>query len=167
MPMSYPKAFRERTVARLLSPNGPTVMALAQEIGVSRASLYRWKDEYFHKGKVSEMGKKRSQDWSAEEKFQAVLETANLNEEDLGAYCRRNGLHVSTLKMWRETCLSSIRKGPKVNPEAKALKKENQELKRDLRRKEKALAEATALLVLKKKVALIWGNADGEGEADA
>ena len=163
--MSYPKAFKERTVVRLLSLDGSRIGALAREIGVSRATLYRWKDMYLHKGQVTEMSKSRPQDWSAEEKFRSVLETANLNEEDLGAYCRRNGLHVSTLKMWQETCLCSIRKGPKVDPVAKALKKENQELKRDLHRKEKALAEATALLVLKKKAHLIW-SLDGEDVGD-
>jgi transposase-like protein len=108
---------------------------------------------------------KRPQDWSAEEKLQAVMDAANLNEADLGEYCRRNGLHTEVLEIWRETCLTSIRKGPRINPVEKALQKEIKELKRDLRRKEKALAEATALLILKKKAALIWGT-DGEDEGD-
>ena len=109
--------------------------------------------------------KKRPQDWSAEEKFQAVMDSANLNEEELGAYCRRNGLHAEVLGIWRETCLTSIRKGPRVNPVEKALKMELKKVKRDLRRKDKALAEATALLILKKKAELIWGE-EGEDEED-
>lgn len=107
--------------------------------------------------------KRRPQDWSAEEKFQAVMETANLNETELGAYCRRNGLHTQILEIWRETCLTSIRKGPRINPAEKALKKENKELKRDLRRKVKALAEATALLILKKSGPDLGGSRGRRG----
>ena len=164
--MAYPKAFRETMMCKLLSPGSPGVQVLAQEHGVSKNALYRWRAEY---ERNSAMGddhlKKRPQDWSAEEKLQAVMDTANLNEAGLGEYCRRNGLHTEVLEIWRETCLTSIRKGPRINPVEKALQKENRELKRDLRRKEKALAEATALLILKKKAALIWGT-DGEDEGD-
>ena len=106
---------------------------------------------------------KRPQDWTAEEKFMAIMETAAMNEEELGSYCRRNGVTSEQLSLWKETCLASIRKGPKVDPERKILEKENKFLKRDLRRKEKALAETAALLVLKKKAAEIWGEGE-EGD---
>jgi transposase len=36
------------------------------------------------------------------------------------------------------------------------------ELEKELRRKDKALAEAAALLVLQKKVQAIWGDADDD-----
>jgi transposase-like protein len=100
--------------------------------------------------------------WSAEEKFTAVMQAANLTDEELGAFCRSKGVHASQLKQWRENFLASVRKGPKVDPEKKGLEKQIASLQRDLRRKERALAEASALLVLKKKAALIWG----EGEED-
>ena len=163
--MAYPKAFRETIIRKLLSPWSPGLRELARTHGVSKNTVMRWRAEYQRSGMEDDDLKKRPQDWPAEEKFQAVMDTANLNKSDLGAYCRRNGLHGETLEIWRETCLTSIRKGPRINPVEKALKKENHELKRDLRRKEKALAEATALLILKKKAALIWGE-DGEDEGD-
>ena len=107
---------------------------------------------------------RRPQDWSADEKFMAILETANMTEGELGSYCRRSGLTSSQLKLWKEMCLASIRKGPKVDPEKKGLEKEMKMLKRDLRRKEKALAETAALLVLKKKAAQIWGYEEEEDD---
>lgn len=164
--MGYPKELRDAVIVKLLSPNSPGPTKVADEFGISFKTVYRWRNMYQQGSNMEDTLKKRPQDWSAEEKFQALMDTANLNEEEMGDYCRRNGLHSDVLQIWRETCLTSIRKGPRVNPIEKKLKVENKELKRDLRRKEKALAETTALLVLKKKAALIWGT-DVEDEDDS
>ena len=152
---NYSDEFREAVVRRLLSENGPSITDLAEETGVSIASIWRWREKL--SGELDLNGNKRPQDWSAEEKFLAILETAHLNEEELGSYCRRNGLTCEQLEIWKQTCISSIRKGPKVDPEKKNLEKELKSVKRELRRKEKALSETAALLVLKKKAAEIWG----------
>ena len=163
--MVYSLEFRQATVEKILKGER-TVLEIEKESGVSDSTIYRW---LHRSGNLSEgeskilAKKKRPQEWSADEKFRALMETAGYNEEEQGAYCRRNGIHVSQLNLWKESCVASMRKGPKTDPEKKALKLENQNLKRDLRRKEKALAETTALLVLKKKAAEIFGNSeDGE-----
>lgn len=138
-------------VSRLSSPGGPGIPDLARETGISAATLLRWRRSHQIEGmETLDKKEKRPQDWSAEEKFMAILEISNMSEEALGAYCRRNGVHASQLELWKEQCLASVRKGPKVDPEKKALSQEIKELKRDLRKKEKALAEASALLILKK-----------------
>jgi len=105
------------------------------------------------------MAAKRPQDWTAEEKLQAVIEAAGLSEEELGEFLRRQGLHGAQLQQWRDGVLagleqSSKRGSRKSSPEARRVR----ELERELDRKEKALAEAAALLVLKKKVRKIWGD---------
>ena len=161
--MAYSKEFREAMVARLLSPGGG-LKTLARESGLNRSTLRRWKVEFSEGGGALESKSKKPQDWSAEEKFLAVQETGPMNEEDLGAYCRRNGLHVGQLNMWKAQCLASIRKGPKTDPEKRELRQEVKVLKRELRRKEKALAETAALLVLKKKMATIWGREEDEDD---
>lgn len=160
--MAYSMAFRKAAVEKLLA-GGQTVVNLRNELGVSRETLYRWLNNFTHHdvGKVATLPKKkRPQDWSAEEKYRALMETTGYNAEEMSVYCRRNGIHVSQLEGWKETCLAGMRKGPKTDPEKKALKAENQDLKRDLRRKEKALAETAALLVLKKKAAEIFGKSE-------
>ena len=102
--------------------------------------------------------------WTSRDKFAAVLETAALNEADLAAYCRQRGLFPEQIQAWRTACeqandwerASSQRLGQATKEEKKRIKT----LERDLARKEKALAEAAALLVLRKNAAAIWG--DGE-----
>lgn len=103
------------------------------------------------------MGSKptKPQSWSREHRLEALLETHSLSEEELGKWCRERGLHTHHLKQWRQDLASE---SSPSDAEAKALRQENRELKKDLRRKEKALAETSALLVLKKKAAAIWGE---------
>jgi hypothetical protein len=102
--------------------------------------------------------------WSSRDKFAAVLETAALNEADLAEYCRKRGLFPAQIAAWRAACeqandwdrASSARLGRAAKEEKKRVKN----LERELARKDRALAETAALLVLRKKAAAIWG--DGE-----
>ena len=109
---------------------------------------------------------RRPQDWSADEKLEAVIHASTLTEEELGAFLREKGLHEADLVAWRKTVLTASRaalsgkrpgKGRKQTKEARRIR----ELEKELDRKEKALAEAAALLVLKKKVQAIWGDEEG------
>lgn len=105
---------------------------------------------------------KRPKDWTPEEKLQAVLEALQLPEEDLGAYLRKKGLHESNLKQWHQEMLGALqnkvsgKKSSGKSAEAKRIR----QLERELLRKDKALAETAALLVLKKKAQAIWGGED-------
>ena len=101
---------------------------------------------------------KRPQDWSAEEKLAAVLEAAALSEENLGVFLRTRGLHDAQLQQWRDQMLIGL--------EPKAVKRSESKrihaLEKELRRKDMALAETAALLVLKKKAQEIWGDEDDD-----
>lgn len=97
---------------------------------------------------------RRPADWTAQERLQVVLEASKLSEADLGSFLRSKGLHEASLTEWRGAMLEALRNPAKVSPEARRVR----ELERELDRKEKALAEAAALLVLKKKVQTIWGD---------
>ncbi len=105
------------------------------------------------------MAAKRPQDWTAEEKLQAVIEAVGLPEAELGEFLRRQGLHEAQLQQWRDGVLAGLEQHPKrgskkSSPEARRVR----ELERELARKDKALAEAAALLILKKKAQAIWGD---------
>jgi len=173
--MNYPEIFKEKMVLRMSGARGISVNALSEEVGVPQSSLSRWLREAgvdVVAKKVNEKSKrtkagKRPEDWPAEEKLDAVLEAASLSEEELGAYLRRKGLHSVQLEQWRRRvteaameALQSKSSRKKASIEAKRVKK----LERELRRKEKALAETAALLVLKKKVAAIWEDEDDSTE---
>ena len=103
---------------------------------------------------------KRPQSWTKEQRLDALLDTHNLDEKALGAWCREHGLHTHHLTQWRQDWVNS--KAEPTGKEVRALREENRDLKKELRRKDKALAETTALLVLKKKASAIWGEPEDD-----
>jgi len=147
---------------------------LSEDAGVPQATLSRWLKQAGTVPAVSNRKKtkkaragtsgKRPQDWSAEAKLQVVLEAGALRDEDLGEFLRRKGLHEAQLEQWREQLTKAApevfgsRRRAKVSPEARRIR----ELEKELLRKDKALAEAAALIVLKKKVQAIWGDEDDD-----
>ena len=103
---------------------------------------------------------KRPLDWTGEERFQAVMETNVMSADEVGAFVRKNGITRQHLQEWKNDCIQAMggRPGRKPDTEKRDLKREVKELKRDINRKDKALAETTALLVLKKKAHDLWGD---------
>ena len=158
--MSYSKEFREALIARMLPPENVSACALSEEVGVGHSTLSRWlriarKMALVGSAKKKPMMPRRPQDWKAEEKLRAVLETSSLSEQELGEYLRRHALHESDLSQWREEALEGL-SGKKTKESSKRVR----QLESELRRKDKALAEAAALLVLRKKVQALWGDED-------
>jgi len=173
--MEYPKGFKEAMVKKMTSPGRPTTVDLAADIGVHKSTLSRWVREA---GNVDVMSKKRIKkksgrpdDRTPEEKLQLVLEASLLNDEEMGEFLREKGLHEAQLKRWQKDALEGISNVPlsssKVGPDARKIRDLEDKLKRqgkELRRKEKALAEAAALLVLKKKAEALWGDEEEDTE---
>ena len=103
--------------------------------------------------------KKRPRNWTAEQKMEAVVAYEGMNEEERGLYLRGHGLYSVDIERWRAEMLQSLNKKPKKgDPKDRRIR----ELEGELRRKEKALAETAALLVLKKKAQAIWGDSEDE-----
>ena len=108
---------------------------------------------------ASEQGK-AAERWSSETKFAVVIETATLNEAELGEYCRRRGLYPEQIRAWRQACKQANRGAgrPSISDTTRADRQRIRELEHELRREEQALAETAALLVLRKKAQAIWGE---------
>ena len=108
------------------------------------------------------MTPKRPEDWSPDDKFLAVLEAASLSDDELGGFLRSKGLHETHLKQWRLQMINSLGKtaGDKTSLRRADDTRRINELEKELKRKDKALAETAALLVLKKKLHQIWGEED-------
>ena len=106
------------------------------------------------------MPARRPQDWTAEEKYAAMIEAASLPDEELGAFLRKKGLHQANLRQWRQEMLKGLEKPGGRSSKNSAETRRIRELERELTRKEKALAEAAALLILKKKAQALWGDED-------
>jgi len=161
----YSKEFKESIIARLLPPQNASVPDISSETGVPKDTLYSWRIQYRRSGKelAPDSGRSRNQ-FSNEEKLAVLIETANLNELELGEYCRRKGLYPEQITGWRSSFIQKDNT-PASKAEREQSRKQSQtikELQGELRRKEKALAEAAALLVLQKKFQALWEDPEDE-----
>jgi transposase-like protein len=143
---------------KLLPPHNMTVSALAQQEGISEATLYSWRIQTKLEGKPVPGANKTTEQWSTEARFAVIVETATLSQAELGEYCRRKGLYPEQIAQWKQDFLQTPQ--PDTRQSQKQAQKEIKGLKRELARKEKALAEAAALLVLRKKLNGYYGIAD-------
>lgn len=163
MPMVYSLKFKEKMVAKLIGPGARSLASLSEEAGVPRSTLWTWlrvakirpmsKEGERSSGKDSNALGNRKR-WTPEEKIRVVLEATAEGEAGLGALLRREGLHEEDLKCFREEVLEAAARGFAVGRRKRGLSPEQKELrklKKELVRKEKALAETAALLVLRKK----------------
>lgn len=168
----YSPAFKAKMVQRLTGPSAISAMALSSEIGVSQSSLSKWlRDATASRmtdRKELPRNARRPQDWSAEEKLRVLNAAAGASEAELGELLRREGLHEADLKEWRAAALEGLGVSTKASSGASGKDARRvRELEKQLRRKEKALAEAAALLVLQKKVQSIWGDADDDTKPES
>ncbi len=154
--------FKKLAVQKYFSKGNRTLDDISAEIGVPKSTIWSWVVKYNKSDNSIGMksASKRPQDWSAEEKIQACIEYEKLSEEERGAFLRRKGLHSSRVLEWRQQCVIALDNKNTTHVDRNKLSDANRKLKeleQDLRRKEKALAEAAALLMLKKKADSIWG----------
>ena len=150
----YGEAFRNRAVARLLPPESAQVGVVSQEIGVSVQTLERWRED-------AQSRPARGRAWTAAGRLEAVVTTAAMNEAELSAWCRSHGVYPQDLAKWRASATTALAAPEELraSPQAtRADRKRIKELERELLRKDRALAETAALLVLSKKVQAILGS---------
>ena len=163
---SYSEEFKEQVVRKMMPPNAQSVAQISRDSGVSAQTLYNWRNQYRHEGKVVPADPSNPENWSGENKLAVVIESASLNEKQLSEYCRRKGLYPEQIARWKASAIAGNEASrPLTKAEMQTLKKErkkNRRLEKELSRKDKALAEAAALLILQKKAQAIWGESEGE-----
>lgn len=161
--MAYRKFSEEQKrlwVKKFLTRGSKSIDVFCRENAISASPLYRWVSIYGRTDDMKQLAR-TPKDWTPEEKFKAVMAFDSLPVEEQGAYLRREGVHAEHIEMWREKMQKSL------EPENADKRSERGELvykilglEKELSRKDKALAEAAAILILKKKVDLIWGTED-------
>jgi len=162
--MSYPHIIKEAALEKMFNTD-LSLRHIADELGIPRATLHGWKRQYRMLKKDTEIIKPPAESWTSEEKFSVVIETATMNEVDLNAYCREKGLYPGQIKGWREACIRGNEpqdKHLRRDASYQLQKRKITTLERDLRRKEKALAETAALLVLRKKFDVLWEDPEDD-----
>lgn len=171
--MEYAASVKARMVRRMMGPDPASATKVAEETGIPQPTLSRWLREAASIKDVSrrqppsspqrpsQTEPRRPQEWTALERAQVVLEASQLSEDELGEFLRRKGLHREHLTAWMEALEGALAQPPRRagrSADAKRIK----ELEREIVRKDKALAETAALLVLKKKLAALWGEEDDD-----
>ena len=161
----YSQEFRESIVKRALEPGAPTLENISRELGLGKSTISRWIEKA---SSVDGMSRRKIQgqrpnDRTPAQKLHLVNEASTLSDDELGEFLRKNGIHGAQLEQWRKDALAGLgaplrRPSTKNSPEAKKIR----ELEREVTRKDKALAETAALLVLKKKAQAIWGDEDDD-----
>ena len=162
----YSQEKKEAIIKRMMPPNNESVAQISKEEGISNVTLYKWSKEARAAGVATPGNGQTSENWSSQDKFLIVMETFAMNESELAEYCRKKGLYREQIESWKSVCLQaneqSFDEGKKLNGVLKEEKKRAKQLEKELQKKEKALAEAAALLLLRKKAQAIWGDDEEE-----
>jgi len=169
----YTAAFKQQALEKVFNrAEGIKISSIAKELGIGLSTLEYWitlSKRQAQQGDSSNPFEtkgnrithdKRPEDWTHPERFAMLIDCANLSEEQISERCRQQGLFPFHLKQWKkdfENPSQPKTRAPK-NTELSQLKQKNQQLTKELNRKEKALAEAAALLLLQKKISDLWAE---------
>lgn len=172
MRAKFTQSFKMQAVKKALSRGaGSSLKDVSDSLGIGVSTLNNWvvlsRNQELEPVtdnnivSLNHMGKeKRPQDWNKEERLKIVIRCGSLDQEAINKLCREKGIFPHHVTKWQQdfekgSSVDSQTTGPS---EMKQLKLENKRLKQELNRKNKALAETAALLVLQKKVQEIWGS---------
>ena len=167
MMKKYSYEFKARAVEKALGRDPDvSLRSVAIHLGVDHSTLRRWVNQFenqsYGEGIMNE--EKSPRLWTAQQKLEIVMACESMDKEQISAHCREHGVYPHHVKQWKAEILklmSTSGKSPN-SAQVKQLREENKSLRKELRRKEKALAEAAALLVLKKKAEQIWGTEEDD-----
>lgn len=164
--LRIPKARKEAILNKMMSPYPPTIVALSKQEGISEATLYNWRKQLRQEGRPVPEHDRTSENWSAQTKFAVVVETVAFTEIELAEYCRSKGLYPDQIKAWRDAAIDAQNSSQVIaaahQQQSRDYRKQIKQLETDLARKEKALAEAAALLILQKKMRALWEGGEDE-----
>jgi len=154
----YSETVKADVRRRMNPPHRQSVTRKSEELGIHAITLYKWRKAWRLQSEVVPASEKQPDRWSTADSFTVLLETAGLNATEFSAYCPERGLFPEQVGRWRQAAKDANAKPVLTMTEQKEFEKlsvqdqrEIRALKQGLQRKQKALAEAAALLVLPKK----------------
>jgi hypothetical protein len=155
---SYNEEMKNSVISKALSRGHRSLLSVSEEVGIPQTTIAGWlakrdKSPVMKKQKITTK-------WNPEQKLKALIESASLSEPELGAYLRKEGLFSHQLEEWKKEFLSSMTPDRKLRVVKDDRDKQIKVLEREILRKDKALAEAAAIIILQKKVNLLWGYKD-------
>lgn len=163
----YTAEQRQWALEQMQAPYNRSVVELARESGVTSVTLRSWRKAARAQGGVMPGSDKVGDRWSSADKFRMVLQTAPLSEAECAEHCRAHAIHPEQLQQWRQACEQANAAGTEQSSQAGRMVSTTtlqhiRDLEKELRRKNAALAETAALLVLRKKADAIWAKEEDE-----
>ena len=162
----YTPERKAEIIGRMMPPNNESVAQISKVEGIAEVTLYKWRKEARAAGVATPGNGQTSDKWNSQDKFLIVVETLAMNELELAEYCRKKGLYREQIEAWKSVCLQAngqaFDQAKQLNGQLKEEKQRAKQLEKELQKKEKALAEAAALLLLRKKAQAIWGDDEDE-----
>ncbi len=161
----FSEEFKKSAIQKVLLRGNKNIEQACAEVGISSPTFYEWRRMCANTPGMKN-SERRPQDWNAAEKFKAVLEYEALTPEKHGEFLRKSGLHSEHIAGWKKNMQSGLESSGKLSTVDRSERAQDRqkikELEKELNRKDKALAETAALLILKKKADLIWGTGENE-----
>ena len=137
--MNYSPELKDALLRRMLPPNNESITKISREEGISEQTLRNWRDKARKEGYAAPGTDAVPDDWSTQDKFLVVVETASMNETELAEYARKKGLYVEQIKAWKDACMNAnggiAKEASRLNRELKDSEKERRKLEKELQRK--------------------------------
>jgi transposase-like protein len=158
----HSREFENQALTKVRERGDRSVRSIAEELNMSEGTLRKWVSNSNRKAISSTSAAPLPSDvpaplWSPAQRLLALQEAHCLAGAELHAWCREKGLFEHQLKAWREAfCSAAAPESRESKTALRELQVKHEKLQRELTRKEKALAEAAALLVLQKKYQALW-----------
>ena len=105
--MNYSPEYKDSILRRILPPNNESITKIAREEGLSEQTIRNWQNKARKEGYAAPGKDAVPDDWSTQDKFLIVVETASLNETELAEYARKKGLYVEQIKAWKDACMNA------------------------------------------------------------
>jgi len=162
--MKYDQKRKDRVIALMAGPDRLSIAEISKRENISVPTLYNWRRSARDQGILLPDSDDSPEGWTAADKFNAVLQTASLSEAETAEFCRKNGLYPEQIARWKRACEEANDWDRTRNDDLDKARRRDKvrirELEREVTRKEKALAEAAAILILRKKLRGILEDAE-------
>ncbi len=156
----YSVEFKEQALSKARERGGQSLQETADMLNLNLGTLKGWLKEDGKKqallGTTRLPVEQAASNWSAPQRLQALHESYNLHDQALFAWCREKGLFEHQLRQWHGEFCQVGKTSTPADAALRQVKQKNNQLESELRRKDKALAETAALLVLQKKFQTLW-----------
>ena len=161
--------FKEQALLKARHRGTRSVISIASELNMSVGTLRKWLQSASKKtGTIAHPVPAATaaldgpaSAWMPAQRLMALQQSYALDDMARAGWCREHGVFEHQLAQWhQEFCTPAVPASREARGAFRELQRQHEQLQRELPRKEKALAEVAALLVLQKNFQALLEGAD-------